>query len=550
MKNKKRNQKVSALVSGTSNGSKKSQLRDGAGGGIPAWEKEKKKTKAGAVPQEPKREKMRGVKEKGAPQAVQEVPSRDGNSFPIVGIGASAGGLSAFETLFAHMPPDGRNGIAFVIVQHLDPNHKSILSELVRRYTTMQVFEVESGMQVQPDCAYIIPPNKDMVLRQGKLILLEPVERRGLRLPIDYFFRSLAQDRGEHSIGMILSGNGTDGTLGLRAIKESGGMGLVQEPRSAEFDGMPRSAIAAGLADFILPPQEMPRQLLAYVRRTLKFKPDAGAPVPADVSGWLMKIMSMLRAHNGHDLSYYKQNTVRRRVERRMAVNQIDGFEDYVRLLRQNRGELDLLFRELLIGVTSFFRDVHAFEAVREMALPALLGDRPTPVPIRVWVPGCSTGEEAYSLAMLIQETAEKLQRDCVLQVFATDVDHESIEWARSGVFPASVAADVSPERLSRFFTHQEKDFYRIKKALREQVIFAEQDVIKDPPFSKLDLISCRNMLIYMEPVLQKRMIPLFHYALTPGGYLLLGTSESIGEFNNLFGVVDRKWKLYRKKST
>lgn len=475
--------------------------------------------------------------------------SGDGSDgFPVVGIGASAGGLAAFETLFAHMPPESKTGIAFVIVQHLDPNHKSILTELVRRYTTMQVFEVADGMAVQPNCAYIIRPNKDMVLQQGKLHLLEPSERRGLRLPIDFFFRSLAQDRGEHAIGIILSGNGTDGTLGLRAIKEAGGMGLVQEPSSAEFDGMPRSAIAGGLADFILPPDEMPAQLLAYVSRTSKTKVSPAAPVPADVSGWLLKIMAMLRAHNGHDLSYYKQNTVRRRVERRMALNQIDGFENYIRLLRQNRGELDTLFRELLIGVTSFFRDNPAFEAVRELALPAILADRPLPLPIRVWVPACSTGEEAYSLAMLLEESAKKLGRDYTVQIFATDIDHDSIERARAGVYPASIAADVPAERLSRFFTHQEKDFYRIKKSLREQVIFAEQDVIKDPPFSKLDLISCRNMLIYMEPVLQRRLIPLFHYALAPGGFLVLGTSESVGDFSNLFKALDRKWKLYRKK--
>ena len=521
--------------------------RTGAPGGLPAGKQ--KEAKAADSPKPGKEQQKLTAETNESPATEPEVPSDGSELFPIVGIGASAGGLAAFETFFAQMP-EGQNGLAFVIVQHLDPNHKSILSELVRRYTTMQVFEVESGMKVEPNCTYIIPPNRDMVLQQGKLQLLEPVERRGLRLPIDYFFRSLAQDCGEHSIGIILSGNGTDGTLGLRAIKEAGGLGLVQEPRSAEFDGMPRSAIAAGLADFILPPQEMPRQLLSYANRTARLKSKGIAPVPADVSGWLLKIMAVLRAHNGHDLSYYKQNTVRRRVERRMAVNQIEKFEDYVRLLHQNHGELDLLFRELLIGVTHFFRDPHAFDALREMALPLILNDRPATLPIRVWVAGCSTGEEAYSLTILILETAEKLGRDCTIQVFATDVDHQSIERARAGIYPASISADVSPDRLSRFFTRHEKDFYQLKKTLREQVVFAEQDVIKDPPFSKLDLISCRNMLIYMEPVLQKRMIPLFHYALAPGGFLFLGTSESIGEFGNLFSVIDRKWKLYRKKET
>ena len=468
--------------------------------------------------------------------------------FPIIGMGASAGGLGAFETIFSHMPPDSDTGIAFVIVQHLDPDHKSILSELVRRYTKMRVYDVSDGMQVEPNCAYIIRPNKDLALIQGKLHLMEPSVRRGLRLPIDFFFRSLAQDRGEQSIGIILSGNGTDGTLGLRAIKEAGGMAVVQEPKSADFDGMPRSAIASGLADYVLRPEEMPAELIAYVKRTSTFKRSPTAATPADVSGWLLKILGLLRAHNGHDLTHYKQNTVRRRVERRMVVNQIDSLESYVRMLRQNPLEMDTLFRELLIGVTSFFRDAGAFEAVRDLALPAIMTERPPGQPIRVWVPGCSTGEEAYSIAMLIHEAAEKLGRDFVVQVFATDIDHESIEKARAGVYPANIAADVSPDRLSRFFAQEQKDFYRIKKTLRDQLIFAEQDVIKDPPFSKIDLISCRNMLIYMDPILQKRLIPLFHYALSSSGFLLLGNSESVGEFTNLFTIIERKWKLYRRK--
>jgi two-component system CheB/CheR fusion protein len=472
-----------------------------------------------------------------------------GTAFPIIGIGASAGGLAAFEALFAHMPPDSETGIAFVIVQHLDPDHKSILSELVRRYTKMRVFDVTDGMVVEPNCAYIIRPNKDLSLSQGKLQLIEPSARRGLRLPIDYFFRSLAVEQGEHAIGIILSGNGTDGTLGLRAIKEAGGMAVVQDPQSAEYDGMPRSAIGSGLADYVLPPEEMPAQLIAYVKRTSKIKPSgSAAPALIDVSDWLVKIMGILRSHNGHDLSHYKQNTIRRRVERRMVVNQIEALESYVRMLRQNPLEVDTLFRELLIGVTSFFRDPTAFEALRDLALPALMSERPPGLPIRIWVPGCSTGEEAYTLAMLIHEAAEKLGREFVVQIFATDIDHESIEKARSGNYPANIAADVSPERLTRFFTEEQKDFYRIKKTIRDQLIFAEQDVIKDPPFSKLDLISCRNMLIYMEPVLQKRLIPLFHYALSAGGFLLLGNSESVGEFTNLFTAMERKWKLYRRK--
>jgi two-component system CheB/CheR fusion protein len=470
------------------------------------------------------------------------------NQFPVVGIGASAGGLAAFEAFFGHMPFDSKTGIAFVVVQHLDPDHKSILTELVRRCTRMRVYEVTDGMVMEPNCTYIIPPNRDLSLFDGKLHLVEPGARRGLRLPIDFFFRSLAVDRGDQSIGVILSGTGTDGTLGLRAIKETGGMSIVQEPRSAEYDGMPRSAITSGLADYILAPEQMPSRLLEYVKRTSKFRPGPGTASVDDASAWVLKIMAQLRSRTGHDFSNYKQNTIRRRVERRVAVNQIETLENYVRLLRQNPGELDTLFRELLIGVTGFFRDPGAFDALGDLALLAILTDRPPNVPVRVWVPGCSTGEEAYTIAMLLQEASDKLGRQSTVQIFATDIDQDSVEKARYGVYPANIAADVSPERLARFFTHEDKDFYRIKKTLRDQVVFALQDVIKDPPFSKLDLISCRNMLIYMEPVLQKRLLPLFHYALATGGFLLLGNSESVGEFTNLFLTVERKWKLYRRK--
>ena len=324
-------------------------------------------------------------------------------------------------------------------------------------------------------------------------------------------------------------------------------MAIVQEPQTAEYDGMPRSAISSGLADYVLAPNDMPAQLMAYVKRMSPARTSADA-APPDGAAWMLKIMGLLRSRTGHDLSNYKQNTIRRRVERRMAVNQVESLGAYVRCLRQTPAELDILFRELLIGVTSFFRDPPAFDAIHQLALPVLLAERTDNLPLRVWVPGCSTGEEAYSLAMLIHEAADQIGRDFMVQVFATDIDHESVERARTAVYPASIAADVSQDRLSRFFSHDDKDFYRVKKALRDQLIFAEQDVIKDPPFSKIDLISCRNLMIYMEPVLQKRLLPLFHYALNPGGYLLLGNSESVGDFSNLFSVIERKWKLYRRK--
>jgi two-component system CheB/CheR fusion protein len=468
--------------------------------------------------------------------------------FPIVGIGASAGGLAAFEAFFSGMPAEIDPGMAFVLVQHLAPDHKSILSELVKRYTRMQVFEVEDGMAVQPNCAYIIPPNRDMAFLDGTLQLLEPAAPRGQRLPIDFFFRSLAQDQHERAICIVLSGTGSDGTLGVRAVKGEGGMVMAQNPESTEFDGMPRSAAATGLVDYVLPPAEMPAQLIAYATHAFG-KPPRPASAPASKADDAMrKVFILLRAQTGHDFSQYKQNTISRRVERRMAVHQIERLDEYVRHLQQAPAEVEALFRDLLIGVTSFFRDPESFKALEEQAIPRLFVGRDVGAAIRVWVPGCSTGEEAYSIAILLQEHMELLKQSFKVQVFATDIDRQAIEQARTGVYPASIAADVSPERLGRFFV-QEPDgsVYRIHKSLRDILVFSEQDVIKDPPFSKLDLISCRNLLIYMGGDLQKKLIPLFHYALKPGGTLFLGTSETVGEFVDLFGTLDRKSKLYQR---
>lgn len=468
-------------------------------------------------------------------------------NFPIVGIGASAGGLAAFEAFFENMPPDNESGIAFVLVQHLDPGHKSILTELVRRYTKMHVYEVEDGMNVEQNCTYIIPPNKNLVIRNGQLFLMELTAQPGLRLPIDYFFRSLAQDRGEQAICIVLSGTGTDGTLGLKAIKETGGMVMVQESESAAYDGMPRSAIATGMADYILPVNDMPAQLIAYVQNAFWKKRRPAAMTPIDVSSWIQRIEILLRAHSGHDFSDYKQTTIRRRIEKRMAVNQIEHMDQYLQFLRQNSAELGTLFRELLIGVTGFFRDPEAFEALNEKVIPLLFSDKPKANPIRVWVPGCSTGEEAYSIAILLQEHLEESGKACDIQVFATDIDHEAIEKARSGSYPISIATDVTPARLEHFFD-QDDDFYSIKKSIRDMVVFADQDVIKDPPFSKIDLLSCRNLLIYWEGSLQKRVFPLFYYSIKPGGFIFLGSSETIGEYSNLFEAVDRKWRIFRRK--
>jgi two-component system CheB/CheR fusion protein len=457
--------------------------------------------------------------------------------------------LAAFEAFFSGMPPVVDPGMAFVLVQHLAPDHKSILADLIRRYTRMQVFEVEDGMVVQPNCAYIIPPNRDMAFLNGTLQLMEPSAPRGQRLPIDFFLRSLAQDQRERAICIVLSGTGSDGTLGVRAIKGEGGMVMAQNPESTEYDGMPRSAIATGMVDYELPPAEMPAQLMAYVAHAFGKPPKIASATPPKSDNALKKIFILLRSQTGHDFSQYKPSTIHRRIERRMAVHQINGMDGYMRYLQQTPPEVDALFRDLLIGVTKFFRDPETFKVLEEQAIPKLFAGKPASTAIRVWTLGCSTGEEAYSIAILLAECQEKRKQSYTVQVFATDIDSNAIATARAGVYPASIATDITPERLARFFTADpDGGTYRIHKGIRDMLVFSEQNVIKDPPFSKLDLISCRNLLIYLDGVLQKKLIPLFHYALNPGGYLFLGTSETVGDFNDLFTVLDRKSKLYLRK--
>jgi two-component system CheB/CheR fusion protein len=479
--------------------------------------------------------------------ASSEHASEAADRFPIVGIGASAGGLAAFEAFFSAIPPDVATGMAFVLVQHLAPDHKSILTDLVRRYTRMEVQEVADGVTVKPDCAYIIPPNLDMALFSGKLHLLEPAAPRGLRLPIDFFFRSLADDQHERAICVVLSGTGSDGTLGARAIKGEGGLVMVQSPGTAAYDGMPRSVIATGLADVVLPPEQMPARLMAYLAHAFGKKPGALPPVGKSAAA-LTKICLLLRDATRHDFSQYKQSTLVRRIERRMALHQIERQEDYVRYLQREPSEVQALFRDLLIGVTSFFRDPEAFAVLENEVIPRLFTGKPAGALVRVWVCGCSSGEEAYSIAILIQEHLESLKGGFQVQIFATDVDAQAIAQARAGAYPASIAADLSPERLSRFFTlDQDAGVYRIQKLVRDLVVFSEQDLIRDPPFSRLDLISCRNLLIYLDGSLQRKLIPLFHYALNTDGVLFLGNSETIGDALALFTPLDRKWKLYAR---
>ena len=469
--------------------------------------------------------------------------------FPIVGIGASAGGLAAFEAFFSGMPAHVNPEMAFVLVQHLAPDHTSLLRELVQRYTRMEVFEVEDGMAVRINCVYIIPPGRDMAFLNGALQLLEPAAPRGQRLPIDFFFRSLAQDQHERAIGIVLSGTGSDGTLGVRAIKGEGGMVMVQNAASTEFDGMPGSALGTGLVDFELPPAEMPAQLIAYATHAFGRFPASGSITAPKTESAMKKIFIHLRAQTGHDFSQYKPSTIRRRIERRMAVQQIKSIDGYVKFLQSTPAEVEALFHDLLIGVTNFFRDSEAFQVIEGVVIPQLFKGKPAGGTIRVWTAGCSTGEEAYSLAILLVERMEALRQSFTVQVFATDIDSRAIATARAGVYPASIAADLSPERLARFFSPEPGgESYRIHKGIRDLIVFSEQSVIKDPPFSKLDLISCRNLMIYLGADLQKRLIPIFHYALNPRGFLFLGTSEGIGEAAALFKAQDRKMKIYQRK--
>jgi two-component system CheB/CheR fusion protein len=468
--------------------------------------------------------------------------------FPVVGIGASAGGLAAFEAFFSGMPADTDPGMAFVLVQHLAPDHKSLLAELIGRCTRMPVSEVEDGVVVQANCVYVIPPNCNMALLQGVLHLLDPAAPRGQRLPIDFFFQSLAADWQEQAIGIVLSGTGSDGSLGLRAIKEAGGLVMAQSIGSCEYDGMPQSAIATGLVDYQLPPADMPARLIAYAAHALPRLIGPGLPATPRLESALKKVFIVLRAQTGHDFSQYKPSSVQRRIMRRMAVQQIETLDVYVNYLQQTPVEAQALFHDLLIGVTGFFRDPEAFLVLQHQVLPKLLANKPAGSLVRVWCPGCSTGEEAYSLAMLLVEQIEAIGHSLTVQVFATDIDSRAIAQARAGLYPASIATDVSAQRLARFFVagHDGAD-YRIHKSLRDMLVFSEQDLIRDPPFSRLDLISCRNLLIYLNADLLKMLIPLFHFALNPGGVLFLGNSEGLGELEELFEVLDRPAKLYRR---
>lgn len=459
--------------------------------------------------------------------------------FPIVGIGASAGGLEAFEQFFRGCPD--ASGMAFVLVQHLDPHRASLLPEILQRATTMPVAEVADQMPVMPNCVYVIPPNRDMVMFHRVLQLSVVEQARGTHMAVDGFLCSLAKDVGENAVGIILSGTGTDGTHGLRAIMDAGGIAIVQEPATAKYDGMPMSAIRAECCTYVLPPEKMMEVLLL---RSL------GPVVRADVASTLEindinHILMRLRAVTGHDFSQYKKSTIDRRIKRRMLQNHIDDRQLYARFLKRHPAEAHLLLKELLINVTSFFRDPDAFVVMKEVVLPQLLADKPDGYVFRVWVAGCASGEEAYTIAILLREVMDEMQREFKIQLYGTDLDGDAIAIARAGCYPATIAQDVSPARLRRFFV-SEQGGYRITRELRQMLVFSVQNVIQDPPFINLDLLSCRNVMIYLEPELQRYLLPVFHYAINPGGVLFLSPSESIGNYIDLFVPVNRKWKFYR----
>jgi two-component system CheB/CheR fusion protein len=469
--------------------------------------------------------------------------SAEARFFPVIGIGASAGGLEALEKFLRNVAAD--SGAAYVVIQHLDPTPSGALPKLLQRDSPIPVLQAHDGLKIAPNHCYVIAPNYDMSLMHGTLYLLPQATPRRLNLPIDFFFRSLAADQHERSIGVILSGMGHDGTLGLHAIKERGGAAFAQSLSSAKFDSMPRSAMETGLVDVIAPAEELPRQIHAYLQHTSYFgRRNAEQKSPST----LEKVFVLLRTHTGNDFFLYKRSTIQRRIERRMGLHQIDGIEQYVKYLRENSREIDLLFKELLIGVTNFFRDPPAWEALQKEVFPRLIAGHSGNGPLRAWVTGCSTGEEAYSLAMCFREAAEpfKAMKSVTLQIFATDLDRDAIEKARHGLYLDAIAADVSPERLRRFFVQEERGF-RVSKEIREMVVFAPQNLIMDPPFTKLDILTCRNLLIYLSAELQKKLIPLFHYTLNREGVLFLGSAETVGAFSNLFHPLDTKNRIYRR---
>lgn len=465
------------------------------------------------------------------------------SKIPIVGVGASAGGLEEFKRLFQNMPVD--TGMTFVLVQHLDPTHESMMVELLGRYTAMPVVEILDAMLLVSNHIYVIPPNKDLTIKNGKLFISKPSKSKGLRLPIDVFFQSLAEDEHERATGIILSGTGSDGTLGLKAIKGYGGMVMVQSPNQAQYDGMPTSAIASGAVDYVLPVEEMSSALINYVQHSHTRGFFGTDLIDTDeIVESVNNILAIIHEQLGHNMYFYKKNTLVRRIRRRISLKQLDNLDSYANFLRNNPGETVELFKDMLIGVTNFFRDPESWSVLEQQFLDTKGLDKGQS--IRIWVPGCSTGEEAYSLGILLQEYMERHQVTFEFQIFATDIDSNALAVARNAIYPENIALSLTPTRLRKYFI-KEDGLYRVSPHIRENIIFSEQNLICDPPFCKLDLVSCRNLLIYLESSVQEKIIDMFHFSLKPSGYLMLGGSETIGLHTDLFDVTSKKWRLFKK---
>lgn len=469
-------------------------------------------------------------------------------SFPIIGIGGSAGAFPSFEKFFNHLPAD--SGMAFVLVLHLDPNHKGQVAEIIKNYTAMPVIEASDGMEIEPDNVYIIPPNKDMGVHNRKLLLLNPAKPNGYRQPIDYFLQSLAEDQWNKAVAIIFSGMGSDGETGVRMIKEKLGMAMAQDPDTSQYNSMPIAAISTNLVDYVLLPEEMPLKLIRYLNHPVLAE-EASEQVRTAIqnSNSINKILMLLRSQTGHDFSLYKKSTITRRIDRRIAYHQLPDYAAYVNFLRENPQEIDVLFNELLIGVTKFFRDAPAFNSLKSK-LCTLMNNKTSNEPFRVWIAGCSTGEEAYSVAILLIECLEEMNKSewPKLQLFATDLDTEGIEHARNGIYFDNIVADVSAARIEKFFIKKDNTF-QVKKELREMIVFAQHNLIKDAPFTRLDLLCCRNVMIYLTAELQKKIIPIFHYSLHSGGIMFMGPAETIGGFTEMFVSADPKWKIYERKN-
>jgi two-component system, chemotaxis family, CheB/CheR fusion protein len=485
---------------------------------------------------------------------LNENQRRNGASFPIVGVVASAGGLDAFKQFFSAVPIDC--SMAFILVPHLDPKHESQMAALLSKVSLLPVVAANQGMVVETNHVYVIPSNRFLTIEAGVLQLSEHPAPQGRETAIDFFLRSLAKDQGERSVGIVLSGTGSHGTLGIREIKVAGGMAIAQEPTTAEFDTMPASIIHEGLADYVLAPADMPATLMQYMRhpyvnRNQPFTNDA----TSTESDQITTVISILKKHTQYDFSNYRNNMLLRRIQRRMGLHHLDNSQQYIDRLQEDSVEATALYRDLLISVTAFFRDPDAFQALQNQLKLEISGRDPTHYPYRVWVPGCATGEEAYSLAMLLIECLDDQSDSAhrqsnpakLIQVFASDVDESAIAIARSGIYPPSISNDVTQARLDKFFTQVDAAHFQIGKELRESIVFSKQNLIDDSPFSKIDLISCRNLLIYLEPEMQRKVIALFHFALSDHGLIMLGPSESISQSNELFTPISKKWRIFRK---